>query len=240
VDVRYDGTVRSLSQIYHTHRDSPFHEVKHNTRKSYTDSLKIIERDVGARLVARLTMLDVKRWYKNWRSPAKPGGPERIKRAHDAIAMFRSILRFGHALRFTECGVLDEELGKVRFERSGSRQEEMTYVHAAAFIRAALDLGQRGVIPEERGLYMAIGIAAQFETLLRQKDIIGEWAPGQAGGAERRLRRVRNVDRLLHVGEHPRLALAHEDLEVEVPCRCRVRPDSVHAAAPTAGGGAYG
>jgi hypothetical protein len=27
---------------------------------------------------------------------------------------------------------------------------------------------------------MAIGVAAQFEMLLRQKDIIGEWPPSQA------------------------------------------------------------
>ena len=35
-----------------------------------------------------------------------------------------------------------------------------------------------GVIPADRARYMAIGTAAQFELMLRQKDIIGEWAPG--------------------------------------------------------------
>ena len=51
----------------------------------------------------------------------------------------------------------------------------MTYPQASTFVRTALDLGRRGVIPEWRGRYMAIGVAAQFELALRQKDIIGEW-----------------------------------------------------------------
>ena len=47
-------------------------------------------------------------------------------------------------------------------------------------MRAALDLSYRGVIPEWRGRYMAIGVAAQFELALRQKDIIGEWIEDEA------------------------------------------------------------
>lgn len=32
--VPYDGTIRSLSRLYQQHADSPFHDVKHNTRKT--------------------------------------------------------------------------------------------------------------------------------------------------------------------------------------------------------------
>lgn len=53
----------------------------------------------------------------------------------------------------------------------------MTSAHAGAFIRAALELSDRGVIPADRALCMAIGVAGQFELALRQKDIIGEWQP---------------------------------------------------------------
>src|SRR5262245_26032239 len=31
----YDGTIRSLSRLYQQHADSPFHDVKRNTRKTY-------------------------------------------------------------------------------------------------------------------------------------------------------------------------------------------------------------
>lgn len=172
---RYDGTVFSACRLYQEHPYSRFHKVKHNTRGSYTDSLKIIEATVGKRLIRRVTVLDVEHWYDEWRKPAKPDGKDRIDRAHDAVAMFRTVLRFCAALRHAECKVLAEELKLVQFERGGARTEEMTYAQAVAFVRAALDMGQRQVIPIERARSMAIGVAAQFELLLRQKDIIGDW-----------------------------------------------------------------
>jgi Phage integrase family len=177
---RYDGTVLTLSRVYQEHPDSPFHELKHNTRKTYTDSLKVIEATIGKRLVRNLSVIDVRRYYKNWRRPKFADGAERIDRAHDAVAMFRTILRFGFALGHDECGRLDERLKTQRFEKGGAREEQMTYIQAAAFVRIALQLGATGVIPLERGRCMAIGVAAQFELTLRQKDIIGDWQPAIA------------------------------------------------------------
>jgi hypothetical protein len=49
---RYDGSVYSGCQLYQLHPHPPFHQVKHNTRRSYTDSLKIIEGTVGKRSFA--------------------------------------------------------------------------------------------------------------------------------------------------------------------------------------------
>ena len=176
----YDGTVTSACRLYQRHPYSHFHKVKHNTRKSYTDSLKIIEKTVGKRLIRNLTVLDVQHWYDEWRKPAVKDGPERIDRAHDAVSMFKTVIRFvAAASRCPGCKQLITDLENagslVRFERGGARQEEMTYPQASAFIRTALDLGNRGVIPADRALAMAIGEAAQFELLLRQKDIIGDW-----------------------------------------------------------------
>jgi hypothetical protein len=91
--------------------------------------------------------------------------------------MFRQVLRFGAALRFTECGVLDAELAKLRFERGGAREQQMTFTQATAAVRKAIELGASGLIPVDRARSMAIGIAAQFDLLLRQKDVIGEWQP---------------------------------------------------------------
>jgi hypothetical protein len=178
---RYDGTVYSACQLYQKHKLSRFHRVKSNTRRSYVASLEIVERSVGKRLIRNVTVLDVESWYTVWRKPAPQGdpeappGPERIDRAHDAVSMFRTVLRFGAALRHKDCKQLAEELENIRFEKGGAREEELTAQQAGAFIRTAADLGQRGVIPPDRALCMSIGVAAQFETLLRQKDIIGEW-----------------------------------------------------------------
>ena len=177
---RYDGTVLSACRLYQQHTHSRFHKVKHNTRKSYTDSLKIIETTVGKRLIRNVTVLDVQHWYDEWRKPTIEDGPERIDRAHNTVCMVKTVLRFCATLRYRDCKLLADELGFVQFERGGAREEEMTFGHASIFIRKAIEMGQRGMIPADRAHSMAIGVAAQFELLLRQKDIIGDWG-GQKG-----------------------------------------------------------
>jgi hypothetical protein len=177
----YNGTVLSACRIYQEHPFSRFHKVKHNTRKTYTDSLKILESSVGSRLIRRLTVLDVQHWYDEWRRPAAGAETERVDRAHDAVSMFRTVIRFCAALRHPECKLLAQELELVKFEKGGAREQEMTFAQASAFIRTALELGTNGEIPADRARYMAIGVAALFETMLRQKDIIGERRPAAPG-----------------------------------------------------------
>src|SRR5208283_1931413 len=172
---RYDGTIGGLCDLFERHPESPMHDVKANTADAYLDSLKVIRGTVSARAIRALAPMDVKRWYRLWRAPKVEGGPERVKRAHDAVAMVRMILRFGVAVGLQECAELVEGLSKIQFERSGRRNAEMTFEHAAAFVSAALARG------DARGLHMAIGVAAQFETMLRQRDVIGAWTVDSAG-----------------------------------------------------------
>ena len=175
---RYDGTVRSICRIYQEHPLSRFHNVKHNTRRTYLKDLTLLEATVGARLVRNVTVLDVQRWYEEWRKP-DPSRPdkERIDRAHDAVAMFRTVIYFNAALRNADCKVLAGELERVKFEKGGAREEELTYRHATALIKTAMTFEREGRMPPARALNVAIGTVAQFELLLRQMDVIGEWAP---------------------------------------------------------------
>jgi hypothetical protein len=182
---RYDGTMLTASKIYQEHPLSDFHTVKFTTQVFYLKSLRRIELTVGARLIRNVTVLDIKnKWYKSWRQPAFEGGPERIDRAHDTVSMVRTVIYFMAALGHKDCEKLAERISKIKFEKGGARQEELTYQHATAFIRNAFELSRKGVIPVERARMMSIGVAAQFEMMLRQMDIIGEWAPI---GAKRKL-----------------------------------------------------
>jgi hypothetical protein len=180
----YDGSVYAACQIYQRHPLSPFHAVKSNTRRTYTDSLALIERTVGKRLIRNLTIFDVQHWHAQWRKPATGEERERIDRAHNAVSMFRTAINFCSKLkprsRYADCRALADDLRKVKFERGGGREAEMTYAHVAAFLRTADEIAARGAIPPMRALYMSIGVAAQFELLLRQKDIIGERARSEA------------------------------------------------------------
>jgi hypothetical protein len=169
----YTGTIESLCTLYIRHPESPVHNVKENTAGSYADSLKLISATVGKRLVRKVVGVDVIRWYKGWRVPGLPGGPERVKRAHQAISVLRMILRFGAACGYEECRRLDAEVANLRFERSGRRMAAISFEQVQAFIDTALTRNR---------LYMAIGVAAQFETMLRQKDIIGEYQGGRWTG----------------------------------------------------------
>ncbi len=172
----YDGTMTAACRVYQEHPYSPFRKVKYNTRKTYTDSLKLIETTVGARLIRNLNVPNVQHWYDEWRKPATAGGPERIDRAHDTVSMVKTVLRFNAALRRPECKQLAEELGNWQFERGAASDKELTYEQTAAFVRTALDFEARGVMPAGRALCMAIATTAQFDLMLRQKDVIGEHA----------------------------------------------------------------
>jgi hypothetical protein len=174
----YDGTLGSLCDAFERHPQSPIRDVHCSTADSYIDSLKVTRATVAKRAIRALTPIEVKGWYDNWRAPGHEDGPERVKRAHDAVSALRMILNFGLALGHAECGALGDGLSKMRFERSAPRESQMTLAHARAFIAAALEFRLSAAI----GLSMAIGVATQFETMLRQKDVIGEWsAIGRAG-----------------------------------------------------------
>jgi hypothetical protein len=201
----YDGSMLAACRIYQEHPLSKFRKVSHTTRRGYLSDLKVIEATVGARLIRNVTVIDVQHWYDQWRKGAasidadgnEMIGPERIERAH-AVAMVRTVIYFMAALRHNDCKILAAELEKIKFERGGARQQELTYRHVSAFIQTALDLGKRGVIPRDRALNMAIGVASQFELMLRQKDIIGGWEPTHA---DRRFPAGATIVRLDEEGE---------------------------------------
>lgn len=185
---RYDGTMLSACKIYQEHPYSRFHAVSDTTRRGYLADLKVIIESVPHRRIKNVTVLDVQNWYGEWRKGVEyidPDGthwfgPERIARAHNAVAMVRMVIRFMAALRHADCKLLAEELAKVQFEREGAREQELTYQHVRDFIRAAGEMVDKGVIARDRALYLSIATAAQFELMLRQGDIIGKWQKRKA------------------------------------------------------------
>jgi hypothetical protein len=110
----------------------------------------------------------------NEKDPARPKrGPlllvsQRTRKAHGIIAMVRRLVSYGVMAELPECKRLASVLEPARFKQPGRRKSKLELGHVLAFVAKAIERGR---------ISLALGTALQFETTLRQRDVIGEWAP---------------------------------------------------------------
>ncbi|MFL9827553.1 integrase [Rhodoplanes sp. SY1] len=164
----FDGTLASLIRLYQHDPASPYRDLKWNTRRTYDQVLGVIERAFGKRALAALGIADFRRWYDEAKKPARPGGPERVRKAHGIVAMLRRLLAYGVTAEHAHCARLAAILDEARFKQPGRRRMKLELAHVEAIIPKAIEAGR---------LSLALGTALQFETALRQRDVIGEWQP---------------------------------------------------------------
>ena len=170
---RHDGTLKSLIRRYQADKASPYHDLKWNTRRNdYDPSLAILERAFGARSLAALGQADLRRWYDEAKKPKTEGGAERVRRAHGLIKVLRVLMSYGIAAELPECERLAKILGAMRFKQPARRRVRLEWSHVGAFMPKAIEMDR---------LSLAIGTALQFETGMRQRDVIGEWEPVGSG-----------------------------------------------------------
>lgn len=211
----YDGTLKSVIRLYQHTKESPYHEVKSNTRAMYDESLGLLETAVGDRRLEKLTGLDFKRWYANFKEPAKdtkkqaerraeaaklgaklPPNPERPRRAYKAMQLLRIVIGFGVVVNITECFRLSAILKHLEFSAPKARTAAITFAHAEAICNKAIEKGL---------LSIAITQALQFELTLRQIDVIGRWEKTDqpnSGGIVDRGRRWRDGLLWSHIDAH--------------------------------------
>jgi hypothetical protein len=164
----FDGTVLALSRRYQTDDASPFKTHKWNWRDRETRILKIIEAAFGSRSLSTLGNTDFSRWYDVAKMPKAAGGAERIDRAVKIMKLLRQMISYGAAAELAHCERLFGILSKMRFKGPARRRVKLELHHVEAFIAMAIEMGR---------LSLALGTAIQFETMMRQKDVIGEWEP---------------------------------------------------------------
>jgi integrase len=161
----FDGTIGAVLRLYQVHADSPFRTLAPGTRKPYISYLARLERHIGKRRVATVIGLDVKEWFKVWSSEGATPAAGRM-----AVAVLKSALKFacaaGHA---AECRPLRTVLEKdVSFPATKPRTAVVTAEGVNAARRAAHEAGRPS---------RALCYALQFETVLRQWDVRGQWVP---------------------------------------------------------------
>jgi hypothetical protein len=158
----YDGTIRGLIAAYSTDQDSRYRKVRYHTRLNYDNMLKRIERDNGKKLLIEIRARDVLAWHRTWLESG-------IAMSHALITMLRNLLKFGATiLECEECKRLRIALDEMRFENSRQREERITVEQANAVRAKANEMGRPSI---------ALAQAFQFDLMLRQRDVIGEWVP---------------------------------------------------------------
>lgn len=167
----YEGTLKSLSQLFQTNTDSPFQGLKWNSQENILKSLVIVEKTVGARQIDKLLGPDFKRWHASWGEPKAPGKPPRPWRAKHTIDTIRQLVSYGVTLGFEDCFRADLILSKIRFKTPPARTSVMTQAHVDAVCKAAHETGYPSI---------ALATTLQFALTMRQKDVVGEWEPADA------------------------------------------------------------
>jgi len=156
-------TVKQLIAAYKTDPDSGYQKLRFRTRENYDSLLRRIEKDLGPEMVSELDGRRLKRQHEKWRE----GG--HVAMAHALMTNLRTLATFGSTwLKNSDCRELKMTLSGMEFEMPAPRGERLTAEHARAIRRSAHKLG-----------YPSLGLAQafQFDTSLKQKDVIGEWTP---------------------------------------------------------------
>jgi hypothetical protein len=167
----YDGTIKSLSTLYQTDKDSPFKNLRFKQRQRYTNRLHVIEAVLGAVRVKSITFRDFKRWYEEFAAPVDEDDNRHEPRAYDLIEQLRLLFKFGKLAlpQDSGCAHLCEILSEMEFKGGGRRRKIwMTWQQAVAVCAEAPKRGFRSI---------ALAQAFQSECSFRQKDVIGEWVP---------------------------------------------------------------
>lgn len=166
----FTPTWNGLINAYQNDPDSPYNrKIRFESRGTYIAHMRAISHNVGVKALKETKGRDFLRWYENW---SEYGA--HVPRAAARMTMIRMLLAFGVSIiEDGECARLATILGNMKFAQGRARSEEVNAEQATAIRRRAHELGLHSI---------ALGQAFQFETTLRQRDVIGQWTPqGEPG-----------------------------------------------------------
>lgn len=165
--IKFDGTLGGLMRSYRADPDSRYKKLRYKTRVHYDTLIRLIDNEYGTERLTELKGRTFLRWHEKWMKGGKAV-------AHGKIGILRTVFGFGKTfLEEPECRRLSEILHDMKFEMPKARDQRLE-AHQANAIRAmAHQKGRKS---------LALAQAFQFEGMLRQKDVIGEWVPMSEDG----------------------------------------------------------
>lgn len=163
VATSFDGTIKSLIACYQTDADSGYRKLRYRTRMNYDTLTDRIEREHGDARVADLKARTLLRWHEAWTADGK------VAMAHSLVGMLRTLFSFGATiLEDAQCARMKGLMADMRFKMAKPRQEHINAKQVETLRAVAHKMGLHSI---------ALAQAFQFELMLRQKDVIGEWVP---------------------------------------------------------------
>jgi hypothetical protein len=165
---RFDGTFASLFDVYQSDPESSYFGLKPASRHPYDCYLEMLRAEIGRCHIDRTDGTDLKRWFRFWSTPEPPNVKPTIARARMAIAVIKAAVTFGMLKRLRGCPEFRTILSATTFQGLKAREQVLDAAQVVAARKAAHKLG------EPR---MALCYAIQFEGMLRQWDVRGQWIP---------------------------------------------------------------
>ncbi|HEV3385470.1 MAG TPA: hypothetical protein VG097_11695 [Gemmata sp.] len=156
-------TLKDLISSYQTHRLSDFHRLRFHVRKWHVSMLARIDRHYGHFLLKDIRAGEVIGWHADW------VGEGKISMGHALVSQLRTLFGFGLTLLEDEdCVRLCMVLHKRKFPMGQPRDKAIT---------AGQIIAIRNIARDQCRYSIALAQVLQFELILRQKDVIGEYVP---------------------------------------------------------------
>lgn len=157
-------TLRDLLNKYQTDPASRHNKKRYHVRINHDSMLKRISEKHGETMLAEIKARTVLLWHDDWTH-----GGRKLAIGHSFIGHLRTMFGFGATmLENADCERLCAVMHHLRFANTQARTEVLTAEQATAIREKAREVGFFSI---------ALGQAFQFDLMLRQKDVIGEWVP---------------------------------------------------------------
>lgn len=157
-------TLGKLIDAYQTDRTSTFHKLRYHVRENQKSLLRRLVASKGQVELSAIKRRDLTEWHMDWIAGDK------LSIGHAFIAVIRTLCGFGSdILEDEQCLRISMILHRMKFQHPAPRTEWLTSDQANVIRDTArAHFGWPSI---------ALAQALQFELLLRQKDVIGEWVP---------------------------------------------------------------
>jgi integrase len=172
----HNRTLAELIDEYKNDHISGYSRMRYATRVNHEHILRRMTEAFGHMPLAEIRSRAMEEMYQHW-----SGGGKKVSTAHTFMSKLRTICRYGAGmLEDQECNRIALYLSRRTFMPALQQKESYLTAEQATAIREKC---------REIGYFsMALAQAFQFDCVLRQKDVIGEWVPLNEPGESKVIR----------------------------------------------------